>query len=166
MKQLSTIIALFFIAIDAMSQTQQNFIERNGMTVNWSYSKDRIHFEMAAPTKGWVTIGFNTLSSISKAYLLMGNIVDGKAQIVEHYVISPGNYKPIDQLGPPAMVSDVTGTQTAYLTTLKFSLPVAAIDHYRKDLAKGSPYHLIMAFSMEDDFQHHSIMRTAINIIL
>ena len=65
------------------------------MTVTWNYQDQRIHFEMSAPTKGWLTIGFNTSTSMTGAYLLMGRYVDDKAELVEHYTISSGNYKPI-----------------------------------------------------------------------
>jgi len=79
------------------------------MKVSWSFVNDRIYFEMSLPTDGWVTIGFNTHTGTKGAYLLMGNVVNGKPNLVEHYTLNPGNYKPIKSLGETTQVRDVEG---------------------------------------------------------
>ncbi|NJM94213.1 MAG: hypothetical protein HC842_05725 [Cytophagales bacterium] len=58
------------------------------------------------------------------------------------------------------------GAEKAGQTYLRFSLPVEPASRYQKPLQKGRNYHLIMAFSRDDDFQHHSTMRTAVLIEL
>ena len=54
---------------------------------------------MKAPTDGWIAVGFNTHSGIKGAYLLMGNIINKKVNLIEHYTISPGKYSAISKLG-------------------------------------------------------------------
>lgn len=130
------------------------------MTVSWSYHQDYIQIEMIAPTDGWVGIGFNTQSEITGTYLILGKMVQGKAEIVEHYTLSPGDYKSLTQLGVAAAVSDAEGSEVGQTTMLKFSLPLTPASKYQKELQSGSHYYLTMAYSREDDFQHHSIMRT------
>ena len=141
-------------------------ISKNGMNISWEYQEGRIHFTMSAPTDGWVTIGFNTTRDITGAYLLMGNIIGGQVNVVAHYTLSPGNYKPIDTLGEVVQVLDVMGFENSEGTTIGFSLPIKATNKYQKELSEGTMYTMIIAYSQEDDFQHHSSMRTFLDIKL
>ncbi len=141
-------------------------ITKNGMTVSWYLDGKEIHFEMYAPTKGWVTLGVNESSGTKNAYLLMGHIVKGEAYVVEHFAQSPGNYTPIQDLGGPVRVRNVSGKEMNGKTSLKFSLPIGKATEYQKELIEGKKYHMILAYSVDDDFQHHSIMRTSVEIQL
>ncbi len=159
--------SLLMINMHCMAQQEiGKSITENDMNVNWHFENDRVYFEMSAPTNGWVAIGFNTHTVIKDSYLLMGNLIDNQPNVVEHYTVSPGNYKPISDLGESSRVKDVSGRQNDHKTTLKFSLPTKALSKYQRDLFKGSYYVMIMAYSREDDFQHHSMMRTSVKINL
>ncbi len=150
-------------------QAQENnmkSISKNEMNVSWFFSENRIHFTMSAPTNGWVTIGFNTHTGTKDAYLIMGNVAGDKVKIAEHYTLDPGNYKPIATLGASPQVQNATGFENSNKTVLRFSLPKKSFSKYQKDLSQGKEYTMILAFSREDDFQHHSIMRTSINVKL
>lgn len=149
-----------------IQENEKKTIQKNGMTVSWYYSQDRIFFEMNAPTNGWITIGFNTSSGTKDAYLLMGNIQQDRTELVEHYTLNPGNYKPITTLNAKAQVKDIEGEEIGKQTTLQFSLPIKAFSQYQKDLKPGLEYNMILAYSREDDFQHHSMMRTSLPIKL
>lgn len=163
-------ILIILILVFSMScKGQENSgksISKNRMIVSWHYENDRIFFEMSAPTDGWVTIGFNTTSGTKGAYLLMGNIVKNQPNVVEHYTLSAGNYKTIKSLGESPQVKDISGSENSNGTTLKFSLPIMAKSKYQKDLSVGNEYTMIIAYSQEDDFQHHSIMRSSVDINL
>lgn len=147
-------------------QNPPKSVSKNEMKISWHYENDRIFFEMSAPTNGWVTVGFNTTSKIKGASLLMGNIVKGKPSVVEHYTLNLGNYKTINSLGEESQVKDIIGNENFNRTILKFSLPIKAKSEYQKDLSEGKEYTMIIAYSQEDDFQHHSIMRTSVKITL
>lgn len=165
----TTLLSAFSVLIIWNCLAQKNEVKtvsRNNMNVSWHFEDGRVFLEMEAPTQGWITIGFNTHSGIENAYLLMGNVVSGKANVVEHYTLSPGNYKSIASLGAIIQVSDVEGLQTSDKTILKFSLPVKANSKFQKELSEGKFYHLSLAYSREDNFQHHSIMRTSVQVKL
>lgn len=164
-----SILTILIMAVSMGSPAQDDSaktISKNKMKISWQYKNDRIFFEMSAPTKGWVTIGINTTSSTKGAYLLMGNVEEGKPNVVEHYTLNPGNYKTISSLGETSQVKDVIGDENSMRTILKFSLPIEAESKYQKDLSEGSKYTMIIAYSQEDDFQHHSMMRTSVNVTL
>jgi hypothetical protein len=141
-------------------------ITKNNMTVKWEHKQENILFEMRAPTKGWVAIGFNNTKSLKGTYLLMGRVRKGKAEVVEHYVEQPGVYKPISNYGVINQTSDIEGIEEKNSTIIRFSLPIHTISKYKKQLTKNSNWNLLIAYSLHDDFQHHSIMRTATNIKL
>lgn len=167
MKSFLLLISVIAVNFSCTAQNnEQKSITKNKMNVSWHYENDRIYFEMIAPTDGWVTIGFNDKNGMSGAYLLMGNIIDNKVKLVEHYTHSPGNYSPITDLGATSNVEDIEGIEHSKSTQIKFSLPTHAVNKYQKDLTEGQSYNMIIAYSQEDDFQHHSIMRTSIPIIL
>jgi len=141
-------------------------VRKNNMTVRWKMEKEYIYFEIEAPTSGWVAIGFNETTSLAGTYLLMGRIRNGKAEVVEHYTEKPGNYKPIADLGIPNQVISISGDEKGNLTKLKFSIPISKSSKYHKQLSTESKWTLLFAYSVDDDFQHHSIMRTSVNIKL
>lgn len=159
-------LAIALTLSSTAQETEKQVVTKNGMCVSWYYANNRIFFEMSAPTQGWITIGFNSTTKMQGAYLVMGNVVNQQAQVVEHYTLSAGKYKPLTSLGAQSQVADVMGNHDTEKTTLQFSLPIKAISRYQKELSKGKKYHLILAYSREDDFKHHSIMRTAIQIKL
>lgn len=148
------------------SQESMKEVQKNNMTVRWKMGKEHIYFEMEAPTDGWVTIGFNETTSLAGTYLLMGRIRNGKAEVVEHYTKSPGSYKPITNYGIPSQTIGVLGTEKGNATSLKFSIPIKKASKYHKQLAPDTNWVLLMAYSLDDDFQHHSIMRTSVEIKL
>lgn len=166
--QRSLLFGISMVSLSACQAQEQKekVVFKNKMQVSWQYQKNRIFFEMSAPTDGWVTIGFNTTKNMTGAYLLMGRVKNTKAEIVEHFTISQGNYKPVQSLGAQIQVDDVEGIQKEKNTLLSFSLPVEANSEYQKNLSEGNKYVMILAYSLADDFQHHSIMRTSINVKL
>jgi hypothetical protein len=156
---------LTFFACRAQQKNMQT-ISQNRMTVTWYHQNERIYFGISAPTEGWVAIGFNFSDDIKGTYLLMGNVINDKPNVVEHYTISAGNYKPLTAFAVPSQVQHIEGIENKNNTLLNFSVPVKANSKYQKDLSPGLKYIMHIAYSREDDFQHHSMMRTTVNISL
>lgn len=165
MKLIITCIALLSI-IQVQPQERMKEIRKNDMIVRWEIEKEEIHFEMEAPTDGWVTIGFNETTSLAGTYLLMGRVRNGKAEIVEHYTDRPGSYKPITDYGVPSQIAKVSGDEKGNATKLCFSIPIKKASKYHKELSLGTKWNLLLAYSLDDDFQHHSIMRTSTTVEL
>jgi hypothetical protein len=167
---LSTLLIMSILKIsittDPLFDENARSVSKNGMEIKWRFDENRIYFEMKAPTKGWLAIGFNEASALKGTYLIMGQVANHQAVVVEHFVQNPGQYSPIKDLGGTVEVQDIVGWEEALFTKLSFSLPLAAVDHYRKSLTSGANYNLLIAYSQEDDFQHHSVMRTSVKIQL
>ncbi len=141
-------------------------IEKNNMVVSWYFTIDSCFFEMSAPNTGWVAIGFNEYDDITGTYLVMGAVNKATTVVVEYLTSGPGNYAPLSELGIANAVDNVSGLETSSNSTIAFSLPRKPYTKYQKNIEPGKTYYLIMAYSEEDDFKHHSMMRTMQKIIL
>jgi hypothetical protein len=155
-----------FISTESIAQKSNRQVEKNGMLIEWHHQNDSVRFEMSAPTQGWIAIGFNDREGMRGTYLLMGRVRNKQAEVVEHYTQNPGNYRPITDLGGQSLVHGVNGKESDHKTVVRFSVPTKAQTAYRSDFFPGKKYFLTLAFSREDDFQHHSIMRTSVKITL
>lgn len=146
---------------DLNEPSRHAIIIKQQMQVRWRASEGQVHFELTAPVTGWVAIGLNTSDELKGTYLIMTRVVEGQAEVVEHKVISPGVYRPFHELGTDTMVSNIQGGERQGTTTISFSLPEINVSPLALPMQQGLSYTLLMAYSISDDFQHHSIMRTS-----
>ncbi|MEM8999704.1 MAG: DOMON domain-containing protein [Bacteroidota bacterium] len=137
-----------------------------GMKVAWQAEGDLFHFTATAPEDGWVALGFNTSDNIIKSNLYMINVSENGVNAVDLYVVGIGDPKPMEELGSKSQICNVKGTEKNGTTTVQFSIPQKAFDRYHYDLRKTQKIWLICAYSMEDDFGHHSLMRKHIEVTL
>ncbi|MEM9075697.1 MAG: DOMON domain-containing protein [Bacteroidota bacterium] len=136
------------------------------MTVSWKFNEEIIGFTASAPYEGWVALDFNTKNDIVGSNLIMVSVSNGKVKSEDFFVIGVGNPKPVNQLGSKPQVISASGSESAGKTQISFSMPTRALDKYHLDLQKGSKIWLICAFSMEDEFDHHSRMQEHVEVEL
>ncbi len=169
---LSIFFALFSLTLPAQvndlgsKPKEWSSIERNGMTFRWLIQEEYVSIEISAPQQGWVAIGFNTKSGLTDTHLLMGRMVKGQAEISDRYVLAPGKHQAITKLGGTKWSTRISGLEDRQRTLIRFSLPLNKADEWRHRLVPGKKYYVLMAFSRDDDFQHHSMMRTEVLIQL
>lgn len=143
-----------------------HIIEVNGMVFRWHIAEDRLHVDVSAPTQGWVAVGFNPKRGLAGTHLIMGAVVDGQTTVDDRYIVRIGQHRSISALGGVPSLSHIQGTETADETRLSFSLPLHAPDRFHQTLVPGETYHLLLAYSVDDDFMHHSRMRTHVSFQL
>ncbi len=165
-KFLSIALAVWLSALSTTLPTQRPPLEINGMTVNWVIKDQHIEFQLSAPTTGWLAIGFNETDALPGTYLVMARVRQRVAQVVEHKTLTPGDYQPITALGGQASVVVLSGKEQGNITSVQFRIPQQVADGFHKQLLPGSKWRLLVAYSREDDFKHHSMMRTNIAITL
>ncbi|MGB1241814.1 MAG: DOMON domain-containing protein [Chitinophagales bacterium] len=163
---------LFLITLyGLMASIPANFnemkkIEKNGMKVCWQFNEQNIDFKIFAPTQGWVAIGFNESKGLMGNNLIMGKIKNGKVTISDRYIVGFGDHRAVKDLGGITHVSQISGEENSDGTSLQFSISIESMDKYHYDLLQNKAFSLLIAYSQDDDFSHHSIMRTSIDIIL
>lgn len=136
------------------------------MSVNWRVVNDVIEFETSAPTLGWVALGFNATDDIENANLIMGAVVDGVARVEDRYVVAVGDHRQVEAIGGTNALMHASGEEQNGSTTIRFALPIKAVDDYHMHLQSGTEIYLIAAYSVDDDFAHHSRMRQHLRITL
>jgi len=141
-------------------------VSKNGMLIKWNIKSSEVIFKIFAPTNGWLAIGINTKEGLKGTNLIMGHVKNSKAYVEDQYIIEAGNHKRITSLGGQSMIKSYSGKENTTGTNLSISIPKDYKDKYHHSLKRGNEYYLLMAYSQEDDFGHHSIMRTSIKIIL
>lgn len=141
-------------------------VEKNGMSVEWIIQEDQINFEVFAPEHGWVAIGFNPENRLPGTHLIMGKIEGGSCTISDRYIVNFGNHQAAKELGGKNHLSNIEGRECWKGTLLKFSIDKTPKDAFHYPLQQGKSYTLWIAYSESDDFQHHSSMRTSVEITL
>lgn len=137
------------------------------MDITWTYSNNnKVTFTATAPDDGWVALGFNDKDAIVHSNLIMVSVQDDLTYSEEFYVMGIGNPRPINKVGSSIQHTVISGSENGGKTTISFSMPIAKTDDKHYSLQKGDTIWLICAYSMEDEFDHHSRMRKHVRITL
>ncbi len=146
---------------------EEKSVKIDGMTVRWSLQPGgTIECTMTAPTTGWLALGFNTHDDIVGTNLIMASIEQGKVRIEDQYVVRSGEHLPVNMLGGTSAVSNVQGTEQHGISTVSFTITQHAQDRFHHNLTEAASVFLICAYSMEDDFAHHSRMRQHVKVVM
>lgn len=154
----------FVVPMTAAGQEFQR-IKRGDMTFRWWHREGRLFGELSAPTAGWLAVGFNDQQTLRGTRFLIG-VVEGVAALAEWHIADPPNHQPIEELGGRADIRNLRGWRDAGRSTLSFSLPHRDADRFSIDLTPGRPVHLMLAWSHEPDFAHHSAWRDHVDVVL
>lgn len=137
-------------------------IEKNGMKVSWLLVPKAIQFTMEAPTDGWVCVGINPKDQLAGSILFMAHMVNGQAEVVDHYVEGLGDYSSVVELGGESTVFDSKGDCESGICSFSFCVMRDSESSLHPELIPGQEYTFHLAYSRSPDFQHHSIMRTKV----
>lgn len=142
-----------------MLETPSRLIELGGMSAEIKAAGNRWHIHLSAPTQGWVGIGFNDRPQMTGTHLLLGRVIDQSADMNEYHVFGPGDPRLLQEIGAKASVEQVLGKEANGTTSLSFSIPMEASDRWHHPLRQGQSVYIWLAFSVSDDWTHHSRMR-------
>lgn len=143
-----------------------NPIETGGMTVSWEHREDGIEFSLTAPTTGWVAVGFNDSDDIVGADLVMARVESGQSEARHFYVVRAGDPRPVESLGESSIVRNVDGRISDGVVEVHVRLDPALGPGRSFDLSPGTNLYLIVAYSVSQDFDHHSRMRRHVEVEL
>ena len=141
-------------------------VERNGMLVSWEEKGEWLEVEVSAPTQGWLAIGFNTEDGLEGTNLIMVAVRGKEVQLSDRYILKAGDHRALSDLGVGERLEILSGEENASGSRISFRIPKLSQDNYHKSLLPGSSFYMLMAYSREDDFMHHSMMRTSVQITI
>ncbi|MEM6264099.1 MAG: DOMON domain-containing protein [Bacteroidota bacterium] len=141
-------------------------IQKNGMAFQWRIQGEFLEMKLSGPTIGWIAMGFNPKPGLTGTNLIMGHVTDQGTKMEDLYILGPGNPQPVNKLGGTFSLPAIKGHEDDSGTYLEYQIPLQAKDAYHHTLKPGQQYYVLLAYSVSDDFDHHSRMRTEVSIIL
>ena len=122
------------------------------MNFLWTPRKDSVDIKLAAPTKGWVAIGFNpeTGRTMKGANLILGLVKAGKAEVVDHYGTMKDKHKDDDKIGGQTNISNVSGSEENGTTEVAFTIPLDSADAKDAALSLDGDNIVLMAYGKSD----------------
>ncbi|MBL4710633.1 MAG: hypothetical protein JKY48_19580 [Flavobacteriales bacterium] len=155
MKFLLKLICIFF-SIQLPAQREINVGEMN---FQYEIIQDSIYVFLNAPTKGWIMLGFNSNATINGADLKFFKVENNIPLTSDRKNTGGRNYPSDTELGGENNIRIIQGIETIYGTSFYFILPLQTGDQNDFQFEEKEAFWLILAYSEEDDFQHHSRMR-------
>ena len=98
------------------------------MSLDWSVVGDTLAVKIAAPTTGWVGIGFNPSDMMKDANIIIGYVKDGAVEISDDFGTGATSHAPDDRKGGTSNVTVVGGSEVGNTTTLEFTIPLKSGD--------------------------------------
>lgn len=140
-------------------------ILQDGVSFRWRHEGGRLRCEMAAPTSGWIAAGFNEKPQLQNTWFVIAAVSVSPIVVEEHIALVP-DHKAVERLGLNPVIADATGAMDNGKSTLVFSLPQVFPQRPALALAPGRQVQLMLAWSAQTDFQHHSAWRRHFDITL
>ena len=116
----------------------------------------------AAQTTGWVLVGFHNTQALAGSRLVMIAVTEAGPVLEEHLADPPRH----SARASCEMASLIEATQTNGTTTSRFALPLNPGDASAPVLVPGQQTWMWLAWSREDNFEHHSVWREGVWVSL
>ena len=125
---------------------------------SWKHEADRLFGELSAPTAGWIAVGFNERRTLKGTRFVIAAVSMSPIRAEEHIALVP-DHRNVSALGLSPALNHVSGSYSQGLSRLEFSLPHQFRGRPALRLAPGASPHLMLAWSQDTDFTHHSAWR-------
>lgn len=152
-------ITPILLLVSALSLEGQNFLKLGGMTCTYEIQSDSIEIILEAPTTGWLGIGFNAKNDIVGSDLLLFRIRENHSEGEDQFVRGFQDHPTDRSLGGTTQFRLLEGEERNGVTKIKFRIPLQSPDSFDFKHQVRAPFWLILAYSVSDDFDHHSKMR-------
>ena len=137
--------------------------------LQWKIEGENLMVQMAAPTTGWLSVGFDAEDKMAGANILIGYVEDGMAMLRDDYGSGAVKHEADSALGGSDDFSDVSGSEADGTTIISFTIPLNSGDSNDKPLEAGKAYKVIYAYGPngKDDFgSYHTKSRGTFEITL
>lgn len=134
----------------------------------WTLKGDSIDVKLAAPTKGWIGVGFNpdTTDSMKGANFLIGYVKDGEARVFDQYGTEAKKHKEDDKIGGSSDVSNVSGVEQDGQTVLEFTVPLDSGDAKDKPVSPEGDSVVLLAYGRSDSVVLKHRFRASVKVNL
>ena len=118
----------------------------------WTLQKDSIDIKLAAPTNGWMGVGFNPEmpENMKGANFLIGYVKGGKAEAFDHYGTETKKHKDDEKIGGKSDLSNLSGSELDGQTVLEFTIPLDSGDAMDQPLNVQGDTIVLLAYGRSD----------------
>lgn len=136
--------------------------------LQWKVEGEMLRATIAAPTTGWIAVGFDPTSMMKDANIIIGYVTDGKTSIRDDFGSALTSHLPDEKSGGSVDITDPTGKEEDGATELSFTIPLNSGDSRDRVLVSGKEYRVILARGPDgsDDFDAYHAERVGVNIRL
>lgn len=135
-------------------------IEAAGMRLLYRLEGDRLVGTLSGPTRGWVLVGFNHPGRGLEGARLFFFALDADGRVLaEEHEARPPRHAPRRTLGEADRIEVRRASERGGTTQVSFRLPARPRTGVGVRLTSGREVELILAYSVSDDFDHHSRRR-------
>lgn len=135
------------------------------MRFDWRHNSGRLFGRVSAPGTGWLAVGFNDRSGLAGTRFVIG-VVGATGVRAEWHLADPPDHRPIEPGADQPVLRDLGGRIEAGRSVLEFSLPQRGVGAHAIDLPAGRSTHLMLAWSHDAGFAHHSAWRGHADVTL
>jgi hypothetical protein len=134
----------------------------------WTLREDSLDVKLAAPTTGWVGIGFNPeeTENMKGANFIIGYVKAGEAKAFDHYGTEAEKHKDDDKIGGTIDFSNLSGSEGNRLTELEFTVPLNSADPKDRPLSVDTDNVVLLAYGKSDSFVLKHRFRAALKLNL
>ena len=129
----------------------QHSLTVDQMTFAWSVSGDNLLVKLAAPTTGWVAVGFHPTDMMKDANIIIGYVKDGKVEISDDFGTQPTQHSPDSKRDGADNVTVVGGSESGNTTTLEFSIPLKSGDPNDGEIDPKADTKVMLAYGPDRD---------------
>lgn len=163
---LSMIKYIFLFSILFFSPTASGFevdVVKNEMTANISLEQNEVIIDLTAPKKGWFMIGLDRDNNLQNARLFFVRIINNEMEVEEHRTdfSYPAPYHKMT-LYNSKLIEKSFFNSSPEENRAVFKIPLQGEFPDQVNLEVSQTIYVILAYSNENDFDHHSAMRTSI----
>ena len=136
-----------------------NPVTVSDITFQYYLHTDSIEIQLSAPTQGWLAVGFHDEAQLIGNDLLMFSVVNGMIIYQDQYIRGLNDHPADVELGGKNDIKIIGYLEDEASTTVKFKIPISSGDSFDAIHRPERDFYLLLAYSIEDDFNHHSIVR-------
>lgn len=133
-------------------------IDVDGVVFRARHDDGWLRCSLAAPTDGWLAVGFNNQRQLAGTRFVIGAVARAGVRVEERVAVVP-DHVPVLALGLSAAARDATVINEDGTGRLSFAMPHCLEDTDNPNLSPDRRTHLMLAWSHETEFEHHSAWR-------
>jgi hypothetical protein len=156
-------------SVDASNGGSTHLVTVDGISLEWQLHGDSLDVTVAAPTTGWVAVGFDPSYMMKDANFIIGYVREGKVHIRDDYGSEP-TYHVADttSAGGQDNVANKKGIEAEGRTSISFTIPLDSGDSKDRVLVPGQTYTVLLAHGGNDadDFGPNHAKRVSTTIKL